>query len=215
VITLYSWGTPNGNKLHIMLEELGDAYELVPINLGSGEQRAPEFLQINPNGKIPAIIDAYGPNGKPLALFESGAILIYLAEKTGRFLPDQPADRYRAMQWIMFQMGGVGPIFGQLHHFKASAPKPVPYAIERYTREGERLLKVLDDHLTNCDYLVGSQYSIADICTWPWVRSWVYTLNNSIEPWSNVVRWYQSIERRPAVVNAIEIYDRLRATGRR
>jgi GST-like protein len=119
------------------------------------------------------------------------------------------------MQWIMFQMGGVGPIFGQLHHFKASAPEPVRYAIERYTREGERLLKVLDDHLTNGDYLVGSHYSIADICTWPWVRSWVYTLNNSIEPWSNVVRWYQSIERRPAVGKAIEIYNRLRATGGR
>lgn len=215
MITLYSWGTPNGNKLHIMLEELGDSYELVPINLGTGEQRAPEFLQISPNGKVPAIIDADGPNGKPFALFESGAILIYLAEKTGRFLPDRPDDRYRAMQWIMFQMGGMGPMFGQLHHFKASAPQPFPYAIERYTREGERLLSVLDDHLANCDYLVESQYSIADMCTWPWVRSWIYTLNNSIEPWSNVVRWYQSIERRPAVGKAIEIYNRLRATGGR
>jgi GST-like protein len=213
VITLYSWGTPNGNKLHILLEELGDPYELVPVNLGAGEHRAPSFLRINPNGKIPAIIDSDGPSGKPLALFESGAILIYLAEKTGRFLPNEPADRYRAMQWIMFQMGGIGPIFGQLHHFKASAPQPIPYAIERYTREGERLFTVLNEHLTNCDYLVGSQYSIADMSTWPWARSWIYTLNNDIEQWPNVMRWYHSIERRPAVERAVEIYSRLKASG--
>ena len=213
MITLYSWSTPNGNKLHIMLEELGAPYELVAINLGKGEQRTPAFLQINPNGKIPAIVDPDGPSGKPLALFESGAILIYLGEKTGRFLPREGADRYRAMQWIMFQMGGIGPMFGQLHHFKASAPQPIAYAIERYTREGERLLSVLNEHLADCGYLVGTEYSIADMSTWPWIRSWIHTLNNSIEPWPNVMRWYQSIERRPAVGRAVEIYNRLRASG--
>lgn len=213
MIKLYSWGTPNGNKLHIMLEELGTPYELIPVNLGKGEQRTPEFLAVNPNGKIPAIIDPDGPGGQPLTLFESGAILIYLAEKTGRFLPADPAGRYRAIQWIMFQMAGIGPMFGQLHHFLASAPEPVPYALDRYRRESERLLGVVDGELAKQTCLVGNDYSIADICTWPWLRSWLHTMKNSLEPWPNARRWYEVIERRPAVQRAMAIYQRLRATA--
>lgn len=212
MIKLYSWGTPNGNKLHIMLEELGEPYELVPVHLGRGEQRAPEFRAINPNGKIPAIVDPDGPGGQPLTLFESGAILVYLAEKTGRFLPQDPADRYRTLQWIMFQMAGIGPSFGQLHHFTASAPEPNPYALDRFRTESERLLGVLQAHLAGRTCLVGDSYSIADICTWPWLRPWIHTLKNSLDPWPDAKRWYESIEARPAVERAVVIYDRLRAT---
>jgi GST-like protein len=211
VITLYSWGTPNGNKLHIMLEELGTPYKLIPVNLGKREQHAPEFTQINPNAKIPSIVDTDGPGGAPLTLFESGAILIYLAEKFGRFLPADRGDRYHTIQWIMFQMAGIGPMFGQLHHFTASA-ESLPYAIRRYRTESERLLRVLDERLARSPYLIGDDYTIADICNSPWIRSWIHTLKNDLEPWHNVQRWYITIETRLAVRKAVEIYNRLRAT---
>jgi GSH-dependent disulfide-bond oxidoreductase len=212
VIKLYTWATPNGNKIVIMLEEILLPYELVPVNLGKREQYTPEFLRINANAKIPAIIDPEGPDGRPITLFESGAILIYLAEKTGRFLPAEPRDRHMVNQWIMFQMANTGPMFGQLHHFKASAPDGNDYARERYQKEGERLLGVLDGHLAQSEYLVGNEYSIADICNWPWIRSWIYTLKNDLGGRSHLRRWYDAIEVRPAVRKGVEIYNRLRAS---
>jgi GST-like protein len=210
VIKLYTWGTPNGNKLHIMLEELAYSYELIPINLGKGEQRDPAFLKINPNGKIPAIIDTDGPDGRPLTLAESGAILIYLGEKSKRFIPDDPHERLAALQWIMFQMGHVGPMIGQLHFFMARAPAGNEYSIERYRREGERLMDVLDSRLNEAAYLACAQYTIADICTWPWIRSWIHTTRQPLGARPALTRWYEDIEQRPAVREAVDIYNRLR-----
>ncbi len=210
MIELYTWGTPNGNKIVIMLEECGLPYRPVPVNLGKREQYSPEFLRINPNAKIPAIIDTDGPGGQPITLFESGAILLYLAEKTGRFCPVSPRERYIVTQWIMFQMANTGPMFGQLHHFKASAPKGNDYSLDRYQREGERLLGVLDGQLAQTQYLAGSEYTIADICNWPWTRSWIHTLKNAFGQRPNLVRWFDRIEDRPAVRKAIELYNQLR-----
>lgn len=213
MIKLYTWGTPNGNKLHIMLEELKLPYELSPVNLGKREQHSADYLRINPNAKIPAIVDSDGPDGNPLTLFESGAILIYLAEKSGRLLPEDARGRAIAIQWIMFQMANIGPMIGQLHHFTASAPERVDYAISRYRTECERLLGVMDARLAEADYLAGGEYTIADICTWPWIRSWIHTLKNTLGDWPHVNRWYEAIEQRPAVRQAVQIYDRLRASA--
>ena len=196
-----------------MLEELALPYELVSVNLGKREQYSPEFLRINPNGKIPAIVDTDGPSGQPVTLFESGAILIYLAEKTGQFLPAAPHDRYTVIQWIMFQMANTGPMFGQLHHFKASAPNGNDYGVKRYQNEGERLLGVLNGRLAESEYLAGTEYTIADICNWPWIRSWIYTLKNDLTGRPHLERWYDLIQSRPAVRRAMEIYDRLRAAA--
>ena len=212
MIKLYTWGTPNGNKIVIMLEECGLPYEIGPVNLGKREQYAPEFLRINPNAKIPAIVDSDGPGGQPITVFESGAILIYLAEKTSRYMPAAPRDRYAALQWIMFQMANTGPMFGQLHHFKASAPQGNDYALNRYQREGERLLDVLDARLAESRYLASDEYTIADICNWPWTRSWIHTLKNDLGERPHLTHWFDSIEGRPAVRKAIEIYNRLRTT---
>lgn len=214
MIKLYTWGTPNGNKLHIMLEELGLEYQLVPVNLGKGEQRKPEFLKINPNGKIPAIVDPEGVEGRPVTLAESGAILIYLADKYGRFVPSDAHERLSVLQWIMFQMGHVGPMIGQLHHFQ-SAPPGNEYAIDRYRKEGERLMDVLDGRLREQAYLANAEYTIADICTWPWIRSWVHTTKQALGPRPALQRWYGEIEQRPAVRKAVEIYNELRASGAR
>ncbi len=169
-IQLWSWPTPNGQKVHIALEELALPYALVPVDIGAGEQFKPEFLAITPNHRIPAIVDPDGPGGRPLSLFESGAILIYLAEKAGRLIPADPAARYVCLQWLMFQMGGVGPMFGQYNHFAAYAPEKLPYAIERYTNEVARLHRVLEKRLEQSPYLAGEEYSIADIATFPWLR---------------------------------------------
>src|SRR5687768_2265145 len=166
MIELYTWSTPNGRKVSIMLEELGLPYHVHPINIGKNEQFAPGFIAINPNSKIPAIVDPEGPDGKPVSMMESGAILIYLGEKTGKLIPAAPRERYVALQWLMFQMGGVGPMFGQVHHFLRAAKEPVPYAIERYTNETRRLYGVLDARLKTERYLAG-EYSIADIATYP------------------------------------------------
>jgi GSH-dependent disulfide-bond oxidoreductase len=212
VIKLYTWGTPNGNKIVIMLEELALPYQLIPINLGKREQHAAEFLRVNPNAKIPAIVDSNGPGGEPITLFESGAILIYLGEKTGRLLPADARGRYIVLQWVMFQMANTGPMFGQVHHFKASAPKGNEYSLERYQKEGERLLSVLDGRLAQAEYLAGAEYTIADICNWPWVRSWVHTLNNDLGERPHLKRWYETIEQRPAVRKAVDIYNRLRSS---
>lgn len=202
MITLYSWSTPNGMKPQIMLEECALPHVVEPVNIGKGAQDTPAFRAINPNGKIPAIVDNEGPDGKPITLFESGAILVYLAEKTGRFLPADKAGRYATLQWIMFQMGGIGPMIGQFHHFNASAPEKIAYAIDRYRNESARLLRVMDGRLASAAYLAGADYSIADMCTWPWVRSWQHTVNQTLDATPNVARWYETIDSRPAVVKA-------------
>ena len=167
-IQLWSWPTPNGHKVHILLEELGLPYEVVPVNIGGGDQFKPEFLAITPNHRIPAIVDPEGPEGTPFPLFESAAIMIYLAEKAGSdLLPREPATRHRCLQWVMFQMGGVGPMFGQHNHFANYAPEKLPYAVERYTNEVARLHRVLEKRLSGSAFLAGPDYSIADICTFP------------------------------------------------
>ena len=202
MIEAYSWATPNGHKIHIMLEELGLEYKAIPIDIGAGDQFTPEFLAISPNNKIPAIIDSDGPDGKPLALFESGAILFYLAEKTGKFLPLDPVGRYTTMQWLMFQMGGVGPMLGQAHHFRIYAPEKIEYAVNRYSNEAKRLYGVMDKQLGVTRYLAGNDYSIADIATFPWTRSWK---NQGIEldEFPNVRRWFDEISARPAVIRGV------------
>ncbi len=171
-IEVYSWPTPNGHKIHIMLEECGLPYNARPINIGKGDQFAPDFLQISPNNKIPAITDPDGPDGKPISLFESGAILVYLAGKTGKLLPKTDRERYDVLQWLMFQMGGVGPMLGQAHHFRMYAPEKISYAIERYSNEAKRLYGVIDKQLSKNKFIAGKTYSIADIAIFPWLRSW-------------------------------------------
>jgi GST-like protein len=203
MIELYTWGTPNGRKVSVMLEECGLAYNVHRIDIGKGDQFTPEFLAICPNGKIPAIVDPDGPDGKPMPMFESGAILVYLAGKTGRFLPQSPRGKYEALQWLMFQMGGVGPTFGQVHHFVRAAKIEVPYAIERYTKEKDRLYGVLDKRLGEAQYLAG-EYSIADIATYPWVarHEWHKT---DLAAFPNVKRWFDAIGARPAVQRGMAV----------
>ncbi len=197
MIDLYTWPTPNGHKVHIMLEETGLPYRVIPVDIGRGDQFDPQFLAISPNNKMPAMVDHDGPGGEPISLFESGAMLIYLAEKTGSFMPADPRGRALVLQWLMFQMGGIGPMLGQCHHFRAYAPEPIDYAIERYTNEARRLYGVLDRRLGEADYMAGD-YSIADMATYPWTRS---IDRQGVEPadFPNVVRWQHALEERPAV----------------
>jgi GST-like protein len=205
MIQLYTWGTPNGKKVSIMLEEIAMPYEVHPINLGQGDQFKPEYLAINPNSKIPSIIDTDGPGRKPLTLFESGAILMYLAEKSGKLWPADMRQRYAVMQWLMFQMGGVGPMFGQANYFFRLEEK-VPYAIERYHKEALRLYGVLEKALGQNEHLAG-EYSIADIATYPWV--WRHDIHQvKLEDFPNVKRWYDKISERPAVKRGMEIPKR-------
>ena len=203
MIDLYTWTTPNGRKVSIMLEELGLPYGVHPVNIGKGDQFAPEYLKINPNGKIPSIVDPRGPDGKPIAMMESGAILIYLARKTGKLFPQAERAQYDVLQWLMFQMGGVGPMFGQTHHFLRAAKEPVPYAIERYMTETRRLYAVLNDRLKVHDYLAGA-YSIADIATYPWVarHEWHKT---DLNDFPHVRRWFDAISARPAVQKGMKV----------
>ena len=202
MIQLYTWATPNGKKVSVMLEEVEIPYEVHPINIAKGDQLKPEYLAINPNNKIPAIIDTDGPGGKPMKLFESGAILMYLAEKTGKFLPQEMAKRYEVIQWLMFQMGGVGPMFGQANYFYRLEEK-VPFAIERYYKEAIRLYKVLEQTLGQRDYLAGD-YSIADIATYPWVGRHDGH-NVKLEEFPNVKRWFETISQRPAVKRGMTV----------
>jgi GST-like protein len=203
MIDLYYWPTPNGHKISIMLEELGCAYALRPINILKGEQFEPGFLAINPNNKIPAIIDSDGPGGQPITLFESGAILIYLAEKTGRFIGTDARARYEVLQWLTFQLAGVGPMFGQCGHFLGYAPEPIPYAIDRYKNETLRLYRVMDRRLSQVEFLAGD-YSIADIATWPWIHvRWLHQID--IDTFPNVKRWYEQIAARPAVIRGAAV----------
>ena len=204
MIDLYTWTTPNGRKVSIMLEELGLDYRVHPINIGKGEQFAPEFLKISPNNRIPAIVDSDGPGGKPLALFESGAILIYLADKTGRFYPTEPVARYTVLQWLMWQMGGFGPMLGQAHHFRRAAPEPIPYAIDRYTNEAKRLYGVIDGRLGEAEYLGGDEYTIADIITDPWAARHEWHAVDLAE-FPNVKRWYDQVGARPAVQRGMAV----------
>lgn len=197
-IQLYTWSTPNGRKASIMLEELGLAYDVHPINIARGEQHDPAFLRISPNNKIPAIVDPEGPDGAPFALFESGAILIYLAEKAGRLMPTAPAARYRCLEWLMWQMGNFGPMLGQAHHFRRFAKERIQYAFERYTNETRRLYNVLDGRLGEVAWLDGHDYSIADIATFPWAARHEWH-GIDLGDFPNVRRWYDTIAARPAV----------------
>jgi len=203
VIDLYTWTTPNGRKISIMLEELGLPYRVHAINIGKDDQFKPEYIKINPNSKIPSIVDPDGPDGKPIAMMESGAILIYLADKTGKLLAKSGRARYEALQWLMFQMGGVGPMFGQTHHFLRAAKEQVPYAIERYGKETRRLYGVLNDHLKDHACLAGD-YSIADIATYPWVsrHEWHKV---DLNDFPHVKRWFDAISARPAVQKGMNV----------
>jgi len=204
MIEVYSWPTPNGHKVHIMLEECGLAYRVHPVDIGAGDQFSPDFLALSPNNKIPAITDAEGPDGEPISLFESGAILLYLAGKTGRLLPADTRGKYEVLQWLMFQMGSVGPMLGQAHHFRIYAPEKLPYAIERYTNEARRLYGVINKRLAHTTYLGGSSYSIADIAVFPWLRSWK---NQGVEmaDYPHLKGWFDEIARRPAVQRGVEV----------
>ena len=202
MIEVYSWATPNGHKVHIMLEECGLPYRAIPVDIGAGDQFKPDFLKISPNNKIPALVDPEGPDGKPISLFESGAILLYLAGKTGRFLPDSVAERYEVLQWLMFQMGGVGPMLGQAHHFRIYAPEKIAYAVDRYTNEAKRLYGVMNKRLADNQFLAG-EYSIADMACYPWIVPWERQGQN-IADFPHLKRWFEAIKARPPVVKAYE-----------
>jgi GST-like protein len=202
-IDLYTWTTPNGRKVSIMLEELGLPYNTHAINIGKDDQFKPAFVAINPNSKIPAIVDSEGPDGEPISIMESGAILIYLAEKTGKLLAPIGRQRSVALQWLMFQMGGVGPMFGQVHHFLRAAKEQVPYAIARYTKETQRLYGVLDARLKDREYLADA-YSIADIATYPWVARFEWH-KTRLEDFPNVKRWFDALSQRPAVERGMRV----------
>ena len=202
MIELHTWSTPNGRKVSVMLEEVGLPYSVHPVNITKDEQFRPEFLAISPNNRIPAIVDPDGPNGR-FSLFESGAILIYLGEKTGKLIPKDPDARYTALQWLMWQMGGLGPMLGQTHHFLRAAKEEVPYAINRYKTETRRLYGVLDKRLGEAEYLAG-EYSIADIACYPWVarHDWHQV---DLADFANVRRWYDAIGARPAVQRGMKV----------
>jgi len=204
MIEVYSWATPNGHKVHIMLEECGLPYRVHPINIGAGDQFTPEFLAISPNNKIPAIVDPNGPDGAPISLFESGAILLYLASKTGKLLPDSTRAKFAVLEWLMFQMGGVGPMLGQAHHFRMYAPEKLEYAIDRYTNEAKRLYGVMDKRLASHKYIAGDEYTIADIAIFPWLRSWK---NQGIDwvDFPHLKGWFDEIAARPAVQRGVEV----------
>ena len=209
MIEVYSWATPNGHKVHIMLEECGLPYRAIPVDIGAGQQFSSAFLAISPNNKIPAIVDPDGPDGRPISLFESGAILLYLAAKTGRFLPADTRGKYEVLQWLMFQMGGVGPMLGQAHHFRLYAPEKLPYAVDRYTNEAKRLYGVMNAQLAKTRYIAGPAYSIADIAIFPWLRSWK---NQGID-WDDhphLKGWFDEIGGRPAVQRGVEVLAVLR-----
>lgn len=204
MIDLYTWTTPNGHKMHIMLEETGLEYRVHPVNIATGEQFSESFLKISPNNKIPAMVDQEGPDGLPLSMCESGAMLIYLAEKTKQFLPQDIRPRMSVLQWLMFQMGHVGPMLGQAHHFLKYAPEPVPYAQERYKNEANRLYGVMNRRLAVSPFLAGDDYTIADIATFPWLRS-APDQGVNMDDYPNVKRWFNQINARPAVQRGLQV----------
>lgn len=203
MIDLYSWPTPNGFKVSIMLEECGLPYAAHAVDIGAGDQFKPEFLAISPNNKIPAIVDADGPDGEPISIFESGAVLLYLAGKTGRFLPEDVRGKYLALQWLMFQMGGLGPMLGQAHHFRIYAPEKVEYAINRYTNEARRLYGVMDKRLSEAEFFAG-EYSVADMAIYPWTRAHA---NQGVDlaEHPHVARWFEAVSARPAVQRGLTV----------
>ncbi|MCW5731686.1 MAG: glutathione S-transferase N-terminal domain-containing protein [Alphaproteobacteria bacterium] len=203
MIDLYTWGTPNGRKVSVALEEMELKYQVFPINITKNEQFAQDFLRISPNNKIPAIVDHDAPWGKH-AVFESGAILIYLAEKTGRFIPTDPKGRYDCLQWLMWQMGGLGPMAGQAHHFRRFAPEQIPYAVKRYTDETQRLYGVLDRRLAESAYMAGPDYTIADMASYPWIARHEWQ-GQRLEDYPNIKRWYDAIAARPAVIKGFQV----------
>ena len=207
MIDLYTWATPNGRKVSIMLEECRLPYRVHEINIGKDDQFTPEFMVLNPNSKIPAIEDSDGPDGKPISMFESGAILVYLSGKTGKFMPRSVRRKYEVLQWLMFQMGGVGPMIGQTHHFMRAAPEKVPYGIERYSKETRRLYGVLDKRLASELFLAAGQYSIADIATYPWIARFEWHQVDLAE-FPNVKRWFDLISARPAVARGMNVPKR-------
>ena len=209
MIDFYTWSTPNGIKVSIMLEEVEQPYNIIPVDIGAGDQFKPEFLKISPNNRMPAIVDHDGPGGQPYSLFESGAILMYLAEKTTKLMPSDINGRYTVIQWLMFQMANVGPLLGQNHHFRHYAPEKIPYAIDRYTNEARRLYGVIDKRLAESAYLAGDDYSIADIATFPWLRSHERQ-GQDLNDFPDLKRWYEIIKMRPAVRHGIDVLKDLR-----
>jgi len=203
MIDLYVWPTPNAYKVSILLEETGTPYRIFPVDIGAGDQFKADFLKISPNNKMPAIVDSEGPDGKPLSIFESGAILLYLAEKTGRFMPRDVRGRYNVMQWLMFQMGSVGPMLGQAHHFRQYAPEKIEYAVNRYTNEAKRLYGVIDRRLGESQWLA-DDYSIADMAVFPWLRPYERQ-GQKLEDFPNLKRWFDTINARPAVQQGLQL----------
>jgi len=205
MIDVWTWPTPNGHKVHITLEELGLPYKIIPVNIGKGEQFNPDFLAITPNHRIPAIVDPDGPGGKPITLFESAAIMLYLSEKAGgKLMPQDPMGRWKCLEWMMFQMGGVGPMFGQYNHFAAYAVEKIPYAIERYTNEVGRLHRVLDKRLSEAEWLAGTEYSLADIIVFPWIRN-PERRGIDLATYPHVKRWHDAVAARPAVQRGVQV----------
>ena len=204
MIDLYTWPTPNGHKIHIMLEEAGLEYKVHPIDIGAGDQFKAEFLKISPNNKIPAMVDRDGPGGKPMALAESGAMLFYLAAKTGKFLPRDIRSRWQVMQWVMFQMGHIGPMLGQAHHFLQYAPEKIEYAMKRYSNEANRLYGVVDKELQQRQWIAGEEYSIADMSIFPWLRA-PERQGVNIDHYPTLKRWRDRIAARPAVKRGVEV----------
>ncbi len=213
MIDVYSWATPNGHKVHIMLEEcgyrLGRDWQAIPVNIGTGDQFKPDFLKISPNNNIPALVDPVGPDGKPISVFESGAILVYLAAKTGKFMPKSDRAKFEVLQWLMFQMGGVGPMLGQNHHFRLYAPEKLEYAINRYTNEAKRIYGVIERRLAVSKFLGGSQYSIADMATFPWLRNW-QNQGVVMDEYPHLKKWFDTIAARPAVQRGVQVLTDLR-----
>jgi GST-like protein len=211
MIDLYGWPTPNLHKVTILFEETGTPYNTIAVDIQRGDQFKPDFLKISPNNKMPAIVDPDGPDGKPISIFESGAILMYLAEKTGKFMPKDMRGRYNVIQWLMFQMGGVGPMLGQTHHFRQYAPEKIQYAIDRYTNEAARLYNVVDRRLGQAPYLA-DDYSIADMAVFPWLRLYERQ-GQKLEDYPNLKRWFEAIDARPAVQRGLAVLADKRRAG--
>jgi GST-like protein len=210
MIDLFYWGTPNGHKITLFLEEAGVEYRVLPVHIGQGEQFTPQFLAIAPNNRIPAIVDTDpAGGGTPISLFESGAILQYLAEKTGRFLPTDVRGRVEVSQWLFWQMAGLGPMAGQNHHFNGFAPEKIPYAMDRYVKETARLYGVLDKRLADRPFVAGADYSIADMASYPWIVPHERQ-QQDLNDFPNLKRWYDAIAARPATVRAYAVAERLK-----
>jgi len=213
MIDLHYWPTPNGHKITLFLEEAGLPYRLLPVNIGAGDQFKPEFLAISPNNRMPAIVDhAPADGGAPIPVFESGAILVYLAEKTGRFLPADPRGRKTVLEWTFWQVGGLGPMLGQNHHFVQYAPEKIPYAIERYVKETNRLYGVLNKRLAGRAFIAGEAYSIADMACYPWITGWQKQQQN-LDDFPELKRWFEAVAARPATQRAYARAEEFRNPG--